>query len=196
MMSKLHSNEKGFGAVEGLLIVAVVVLLGVVGYMVYHNHNKTATTTPTATNNTTSTTPTKTTTPTTTPTQPATSYFTIKEWGVRAPYTGQDTFTYRLSNGLATVISKQLAAKDAGCTTYGAGQIRRLSPTDGTYSDGTGPTVEQTAQSNPGIYAHVGSYYYQFVHDQGECGNTSVADQNQANDAVKALVASFQAVLN
>lgn len=34
VMGKLRNNEKGFGAVEGLLIVAVVVLIGVVGYMV------------------------------------------------------------------------------------------------------------------------------------------------------------------
>src|SRR5215471_5059375 len=45
MMGKLRNNEKGFGAIEGLLIVAVVVLLGVVGYMVYKNHI-TATTNP------------------------------------------------------------------------------------------------------------------------------------------------------
>ena len=58
MMVKLNNNEKGFGIIEGLLIVAVVVLLGYVGYMVYKNHNKT--TTPTTTSTT--TTPTKTTT--------------------------------------------------------------------------------------------------------------------------------------
>ena len=62
-MGKLHNNEKGFGAIEGLLIVAVVVLLGVVGYMVYKNHNK-ANTTPTTTTKITSTTPAKTTTTT------------------------------------------------------------------------------------------------------------------------------------
>jgi hypothetical protein len=41
IVGKLRNNQKGFGAVEGVLIVAVVVLLGVVGYMVYKNHNKT-----------------------------------------------------------------------------------------------------------------------------------------------------------
>lgn len=67
-MGKLRNNEKGFGAVEGLLIVAVVVLLGVVGYMVYKNHNKTTTptTASTTTSTKTTTTPAKTTaTPTT-----------------------------------------------------------------------------------------------------------------------------------
>ena len=63
-MVKLHNNEKGFGAVEGLLIVVIVVLIGVVGWFVYKNHNKT-------TNNTTATS-TTTTTPKKTTSTPAT----------------------------------------------------------------------------------------------------------------------------
>jgi len=74
-MGKLNKNEQGFGAIEGIIIVAVVVLLGVVGYMVYKNHNKT---TPTAT----TTTPVATTTPTTTPTPKAVD-----------PYAGWKTYT-------------------------------------------------------------------------------------------------------
>jgi hypothetical protein len=68
MMGKLRNNEKGFGAIEGLLIVAVVVLLGIVGYMVYKNHNK-ATTNNSTTTASTTTTPAKTTT-----TQPVDPY--------------------------------------------------------------------------------------------------------------------------
>ena len=60
MMVKLNNNEKGFGIIEGLLIVAVVVLLGYVGYMIYENHNKTTSSATTA--NTATTTPAKTTT--------------------------------------------------------------------------------------------------------------------------------------
>jgi len=44
-MSKLHKNNKGFSAVEGLLIVVIVALVGVVGYMVYKNHHKITTNT-------------------------------------------------------------------------------------------------------------------------------------------------------
>ncbi len=69
-MGKLRNDEKGFGAIEGLLIVVVVVLLGVVGYMVYKNHNKTTNSATTA--NTAATTPTKTTT--TTPAKPVDPY--------------------------------------------------------------------------------------------------------------------------
>ena len=42
-MKKLKSNEKGFGAVEALLIVVIVVLIGVVGWVVYKNHNNKST---------------------------------------------------------------------------------------------------------------------------------------------------------
>ena len=37
-MQKL--NSKGFGAVEGLLVLVIVILIGVVGWFVYKNHNK------------------------------------------------------------------------------------------------------------------------------------------------------------
>jgi hypothetical protein len=39
-MSKKSKNEKGFTAVEGLLIILILVLIGVVGYMVYNNGHK------------------------------------------------------------------------------------------------------------------------------------------------------------
>ncbi len=40
-MSKLRRNEAGFSAVEVVLVLVIVALIGVVGYMVYKNHNKT-----------------------------------------------------------------------------------------------------------------------------------------------------------
>jgi len=79
-MVKLNNNEKGFGIIEGLLIVAVVVLLGYVGYMIYENHNKTTSSATTA--NTATTTPAKTTT-----TTPAVD-----------PYAGWQTYN---SNGIS-----------------------------------------------------------------------------------------------
>lgn len=61
-MKRLDKSEQGFGTAEGILIVVIVVLIGVVGWFVYKNHNKTVTSA--TTTSTTSTTPTKTTTPT------------------------------------------------------------------------------------------------------------------------------------
>jgi Tfp pilus assembly protein PilV len=42
-VGKLQNNQKGFTAVEGLLIVLIIVVIGAVGYMVYHNDHKTKT---------------------------------------------------------------------------------------------------------------------------------------------------------
>lgn len=61
-MGKLQNNEQGFSAVEIVLVVIIVALIGTVGWLVYENHHKTNTvsTTNTSTNKPTSTpTPTK-----------------------------------------------------------------------------------------------------------------------------------------
>ena len=42
-MGKLKNNQNGFSGVEGVIVLAVIVLIGVVGYMVYNNHKKTTT---------------------------------------------------------------------------------------------------------------------------------------------------------
>lgn len=40
-MGKLRNDQKGFSAVESILVLVIVALIGVVGFMVYKNHNKT-----------------------------------------------------------------------------------------------------------------------------------------------------------
>lgn len=40
-MGKLKSDERGFSAVEVILVLVIVALIGAVGFMVYKNHNKT-----------------------------------------------------------------------------------------------------------------------------------------------------------
>jgi|SRR3989344_6256642 len=61
-MKTLKNNESGFSAVEVILVIIIVALLGIVGWFVYKNQNKT--TTPSTTANTTTSTPTETTTTT------------------------------------------------------------------------------------------------------------------------------------
>jgi Flp pilus assembly pilin Flp len=41
MMGRLHKDEKGFGAVEVILVLVIVGLIGAVGFMVYRSHHKT-----------------------------------------------------------------------------------------------------------------------------------------------------------
>jgi hypothetical protein len=124
---------------------------------------------------------------------------TIKEWGVRASYTGGDTFTYTLSSDgkFADVDSKQLVSKDSACAKGGSGGIARFSPADYVHQDQHGPTVEQDAAQNPNLYKHIGGYYYRFAHAQALCsGTVSANDQSQANDAVSVLVSNLQAISN
>jgi hypothetical protein len=64
-MNKLSKNESGFTAVEGLLIILILAVIGGVGYMVYHNGHKTKTVSATSAT-TTSTVTKKATTPTST----------------------------------------------------------------------------------------------------------------------------------
>jgi Tfp pilus assembly protein PilE len=53
-MGKIRQNEAGFSPVEVVLVIVVVALIGVVGWLVYKNHNK-STNTSSTTANTTST---------------------------------------------------------------------------------------------------------------------------------------------
>lgn len=48
-MNKIVKNEKGFSAVEIVLVVVIVALIGVVGWLVYKNHHKTSTLNPSTT---------------------------------------------------------------------------------------------------------------------------------------------------
>ena len=40
---KLNKNEKGFSAVEFIMIIVIIALIGTVGYLTYKNHHNTAT---------------------------------------------------------------------------------------------------------------------------------------------------------
>lgn len=64
-MSKLKSDQKGFSAVEVILVLVILALVGAVGVLVAKNHNKTTTASTTTASTTKATTPTtaKTTTP-------------------------------------------------------------------------------------------------------------------------------------
>ena len=75
-MNKISKNQKGFTAVEVLLTILILVVIGAVGYMVYHNEHKPKVTNVSTTKSATSTL-TKTITATATP----------------SPYAGWNTYT-------------------------------------------------------------------------------------------------------
>lgn len=42
-MSKLSKHQQGFSAVETVLVLVIIVLIGLVGWFVYNNHRKSTT---------------------------------------------------------------------------------------------------------------------------------------------------------
>lgn len=198
---KRQSRQAGFSIVEAVIAVVAIGVIGTAGFFVYQ-HNRPKTTGATGTTNP----PTNQQTGTTPPTN--TTYFTISEWGVRAPYSGSLKLSYTIAtdstgNSSATFSSDQLTALSTDCTGRGGSIIRWAAGTkyaEGT-SDANTPTVATYFQGKDAKaynYAHIGNYYYTFAHDQAACGDlTSTAEtQSQTNDAVKALVANLQTIPN
>jgi len=103
-------------------------------------------------------------------------YISILEWGVRIPYSGSDTFTYKMSKipEKVNIISKELADK-YDCTDSGAGVIYRRKPSDAPgfnyLSSEMAPTVEQDAVAHPTRYVRLGSYYYAYTKDSVVCSS-------------------------
>jgi len=46
MISKLKNNQKGIGTAAAILAIAILVVIGAIGWMVYENHHKTVAVTP------------------------------------------------------------------------------------------------------------------------------------------------------
>lgn len=89
------NNQRGFSAVEGLLVVVIIGLIGFVGWYLWHSRpvkTKTTITNTSSTKNTASNTPSKSTT------KPAADvnagYLVIKEWGVKIKLRDSDKVTY------------------------------------------------------------------------------------------------------
>lgn len=179
-MGKLKYDQKGFTAVEGLLIVLILVVIGAVGYMVYHNDHKAKTI---STTNTSTTKPT-TTAKTTTITQPTQKYITIAAWGVRVPYSGSDTLTTAnqicaekgdsagdtVNLGCQIDVNSQDLANSVGrcqsnLATGTVGYFYRMGANDN-YDETSGAGYEPVAQwtaANQGQYTQIGGYTYAFA---------------------------------
>jgi len=211
-------TQKGFTAIEAILIVIVLAILGGTGYYIYSANKKANSTyssaaqasqsnakfsakkNPKSAKNTSST----------------QQYFTIKEWAVKAPYTiGPPllyTFTKDAGPNVAYISTQDLANADTKCAQSGGGDVERVAATEH-YSDtdapadNSSPTAQQYASTlNNADYGHVGNYYYFYRHPQGLCGSgnpSNPADSsqenkigdlmNQAIDQIKTLLPKFQA---
>lgn len=187
----MKKTQKGFALIEGLLIILILVIIGFGGYYVWNSQKQTNKTLDTAASTSQKAASSE------AANKPGQMYLTIKEWGVRLPYSGDDIYTYKINPDnpkLASVISKNLADKYQ-CTDSGAGTLVRNSPDDniGPPFD-SGLTVKEDAQQNPGAYKVVGNYYYGFSHDKFACSDSVTSEtQDNANDSVMALLPKLEA---
>jgi Tfp pilus assembly protein PilV len=200
-------KQLGFSSIEALLIVLVVTVLAAIGYVVYQRHKSMSAKNSAVTVSTQKTGQQQ--NATSTQSQPAT-YLDIKEWGVRAPYSGPLNLQYSVALGdshSVAVSSSQLGAGGpAVCSSTpnsDAGILSRYLPTD----SNLGPkmpaseTAEQYIEQNPTVpHAKVGNYIYIYWGNNyltngaynGPCNDKIAAQQTIA--AYSALVPKLQTI--
>jgi hypothetical protein len=141
-----------------------------------------------------------------------TRYLTIKEWSVRAPYSGSLNLQYAVAQGVPNSLalsSSQLAAGGpavcADTLAAEAGRLDRYLPTDANLGPKIPPneTAKQYIEQNHSVpYAKIGSYIYIYWGNsyltngayEGPCNDHAAAEQTIA--AYSAIVPELQAIPN
>lgn|GEM_PF-1803979 len=176
-MGKIHKNERGFSAVEGILVLIIIVLVGVVGWFVFKNHKKTP-----VTNTSTSTTQTP---AATVKTEPAkTIAYSNADLGV--------TLNYPESWGTATLADgslyqyqsggyKQLTFSKATGVNINFVTSVYSSPLDGCVDPVTSAQYSYRAKQ-ASVIGWSGSNVKEYVRGQGLDGTTVYLVNNKAGD--------------
>ena len=170
-MTKDEFGQTGFAALEAILILIIVAVIGGIGWYAVHTKHQTDRILSQA-DKISQSTPVKKISSSTPGNE-----IVIKEWGIGAPYTGKLSLHYSIKSDFATFWSDEgNAATQGKCMDY-MGGIQRYLPSDNVIGR-DGPTAEQDAKANPGSYTHLGNYYYIFRHSQALC-----PDENENNTA-------------
>jgi type II secretory pathway pseudopilin PulG len=208
------TNQKGFAAVETVLVIVILAIVGSTGYYVYHANQKTDAALNAASKAAASETakadggkggggdshaqtgPAK------------NEVFIINEWNVSAeiprPPENAALIQYKITDGqpaAAQFTTQELidaGGSDCGADHEPAGMIVRAKTGNTFYlGDGTssGKTVAQelaTGTFKP--YKHLGDYYYWYVHAQAGCGDVAKTGplQTLATGEVKQIVTHLQ----
>ncbi len=144
-----------------IIIVLAILLLGVLGFVFWQNFmNKPATTT--KTDNTTQS--------VSTDTSSKDKTLSVTEWGVKGTYQSDTTYGYAIDQyGLLHFTDPKLSA---ACSQE-LSDISRATANELPILSGTGNSLTAQEvydqQTNQGPAAHVGDYYYFFVHAQSAC---------------------------
>lgn len=159
-MKKLLKNEKGFGTLEAILIVIIIVLLGTVGYLVYKDRHKTATV---VTKTVIVTSKSSSATNSNKSSSNSTQYLNISEWGVRLPLSSDImgiTYTTSVNGDVQTAA---ITVPNSKCTPMASIYRGSASDTDPTTAgfDGGGSTFQANNDKQ------IGQYYYSFATANG-----------------------------
>ncbi len=180
-MNKINKNQKGFGTVESILVVIIVVLIGAVGFLVYKNHHKTA---PVA--SATKTTIVKSTAPKTALSS-TTTVVKVPELGIQitVPNSIKDltysTANETLPNGNVAIYAKfsttSLTNLDAGCSTS-FGPLGSLERASGQY-----PSSDQDASLDYGkLEKQFSTFYISAGSPQAACSQNSTTENTAQLD--------------
>jgi|GEM_PF-569696 len=203
-MAQTHKNQSGFSAVETVLVIVVVVLIGVAGWLVYKNNHK-----KTENKNTTNTSQTKTTPAKTTPatdTTPQAHVVKMPELGVQftLPANTLTDFKYVVSDVVypqfnnakyptALLGTKQL--EDMGCPTSNGGSGAAPSLGFFTKTPGQYPTNANVDNSTGALAKQFSDFYISYRPRGFACfdenntkGDQMILDQTaQVKEAAKSL---------
>ena len=180
MKNKL--NQKGFGAIEAVIILVILIAIGAAGYLVYKDHHKTATAPATSTS-------TSSNSASTTTTKNGTLY--VKEWGQSFKYDdSKATLSYVMADSLGDTIaitSTEYMAANTSCngalnTDNTPANIARGKPGD---PESSTQTWQQALDAGTTKGGSIGGYVYLWTAGSG-CAFDSNGVQHGADSSTLA----------
>ena len=188
-MLKTKMNQKGFAAVEAVLIVVILAIIGGTGYYVYHTNKKSNDTLNSASQVAASS-PGKISKKKQSGSARQTAapltqqYLVIKGWGVEIPLSSgiKDAYYVFDSSGHAKLGTRSLTAMSAMCAPDKIGVSLLSRQTIATHN--TNAQQSEPSWDHPVYPTKIGNYYYGITHAQAACGDTinTTASKQQAAD--------------
>lgn len=188
------NNQKGFAAVEAILILVIVAMIAGVGYYVWHSNQQTKATLDEASKSAQNSLAKTTKKPTS-----VTQYLAIKEWGVKIPLTSDILDSYYVTSNQDSPVPSQISLslnslKSTQCKADGWSPSIYFRYTN----KDTDPISGELYTQKVGTKHKIGSYYYAYedgngVAKDGGCQST-VTDQAKANAAATAFKTALDSI--
>lgn len=195
----MKNEQKGFTVVELLVVIAVLVVVGFVGYFIgtHHGSTKTSTLTSASTQSPTSSSssPPSQSTPTHTQTQTSSNqYLTVSQLGIRLP----------LSSGIQDLVYSLQPGSSSDTLYFSTKSLDAASPSCTPSATSTGAFGAVTVSSTPlssaqygSLYANANGYYIYWLHAQAPCVQPAAngTPNQSALTMLNAQLPLFQAAL-